>query len=84
MNRYLILAVRRPLFDPADVPRHLAYLDELRKQGQVELAGPFGDQSGGAYLLRAADLAQATAIAHNDPAHLSGGWQLTVREWRAK
>lgn len=84
MNRYLILALRRPAFDPAVVPRHLHYLDGLREQGRLELAGPFGDQSGGAYLLHAADLAEATTVAHNDPAHLSGGWQLTVYEWRAK
>ena len=84
MNRYLILAMRRPELDLAAVPRHQAYLDELREQGKLELSGPFGDQSGGAYLLRAGDLAEATAIAHGDPAHLSGGWQLTVHEWQAK
>lgn len=84
MNRYLILAMRRPELDLAVVPRHRAYLDVLHEHGRLELAGPFGDQSGGAYLLHAADLAEATAIAHNDPAHLSGGWQLTVYEWRAK
>ena len=84
MNRYLILAMRQPGFDPAVLPRHAAYLDGLREQGRLELAGPFGDQSGGAYLLHAADLAEATAIAQDDPAHLSGGWRLTVYEWQAK
>ena len=84
MNRYLILVMRRPQLDLAVVPRHLAYLDDLREQGRLELAGRFGDQSGGAYLLHAADLTEATVIAHNDPAHLSGGWQLTVYEWQAK
>ena len=84
MHRYLVLLVRRPQLDLAVVPRHLAYLDDLRAQGKLELSGPFGDQSGGAYLLRADDLAQATAIADHDPAHVSGGWQLTVYEWQAK
>lgn len=41
MNRFLVLAMRRPVLDLAVVP-------------------------------------------HHDPAHLSGGWQLTVHEWRAK
>lgn len=83
MNRYLILAMRRPHFDPAVVPLHQAFLDRLRERGRVELSGPFGDKSGGAYLLRAADLAEATAIAHSDPAHLSGGWDITVYAWQA-
>ncbi|CAM0998228.1 YCII-related domain-containing protein [Rhodanobacter sp. Root179] len=81
MNRYLILLMRRPHLDPAVLPLHRAYLEGLREQGQVELYGGFGDKSGGAYVLRASDMAQATAIAHNDPAHISGGWDITVHEW---
>ncbi|WP_426689390.1 YciI family protein [Rhodanobacter ginsengiterrae] len=83
MNRYLILLMRRPELDLAVVPRHLAYLDGLREQGHVELSGGFSDQSGGAYLLRANDLAEATTLAHDDPAHRSGGWDVTVHEWLA-
>ena len=83
MNRYLVLLLRRPQLDPAVVPRHLQYLEELRAQGRNEMSGPFGDQSGGAYLLLANDLAEALAIAHRDPAHVSGGWDVTVHEWRA-
>ena len=84
MNLYLILAMRRPQFDPAVVPAHNQFLDDLRAQQRVERSGPFSDKSGGAYLLRAADLAEARAIAHRDPAHVSGGWDLTVYEWLAR
>ncbi|MDE2155134.1 MAG: hypothetical protein KGJ32_04460 [Xanthomonadaceae bacterium] len=83
MNRYLVLLIRRPQLDPAAVPLHLAYLDGLRGEGRVELSGGFSDRSGGAYLLHAADLAEATAIVHDDPAHASGGWDITVYEWQA-
>lgn len=83
MNRYLILLMRRPDLDPAVVPLHRAFLDGLREQGRVELSGGFGDKSGGAYLLHAADMAEATAIVHGDPAHASGGWDITVHEWQA-
>ena len=83
MNRYLIVLIRRPHLDPALVPLHLAFLEGLRAEGRVELSGGFGDKSGGAYLLRAVDLAEATAIAHRDPAHVGGGWDITVREWLA-
>jgi len=83
MNRYLVLLMRLPHLDPTMVPLHLAFLDGLREQGRVELSGGFSDKSGGAYLLRAADLTEATAIAHGDPAHISGGWDVTVHEWQA-
>ena len=83
MNRYLVLLMRRPSIDPAVVPLHREFLETLRAQGRNELSGPFGDNSGGAYLLRAESLAEALAIAHRDPAHTSGGWDITVHEWLA-
>ena len=83
MNVYLVMVMRRPQFDPAMVPAHQRFLDELRAEGRVERSGPFGDKSGGAYLLHATDLAEAQAIAHRDPTHVSGGWDVTVYEWRA-
>ena len=83
MNRYLVMVMRHPHFDPAVVPRHRAYLEALRAQQRIELQGPFGDGSGGAYLLRAASLDEARAIAHDDPTHTSGGWQVAVYEWKA-
>lgn len=83
MNRYLILLIRRPHLDPAVVPLHLAFLEGLREEGRVELSGGFSDKSGGAYLLHAADLTEATAIVQDDPAHVSGGWDITVYEWLA-
>lgn len=82
MNRYLVLLIRRPQLDPAVVPLHLAFLQNLRKEGRVELSGGFSDKSGGAYLLRASDLTEAMALVHRDPAHLSGGWDITVHEWQ--
>lgn len=81
MNRYLVLLMRRAEFDPAVVPHHQQFLEELRAQNRNEMSGPFGDKSGGAYLLRAADMAEALAIAQRDPAHTSGGWEISVREW---
>jgi uncharacterized protein YciI len=82
MPLYLVLVMRRAQFDPAVVPLHHAFLDELRASGQLERSGPFGDKSGGAYLLHARDLEEATQIARRDPTHLSGGWDITVYEWQ--
>lgn len=84
MNRYLVVLVRLPQLDPAVVPLHLAFLEGWRQQGRVELSGPFGDTTGGAYLLLAETLEDALTIAHDDPAHRSGGWEITVHEWQAR
>ncbi|GAB2559969.1 YciI family protein [Rhodanobacter koreensis] len=83
MNRYLVILLRKPHVDPAMVSAHRDFLAELRAQGRNEMNGPFGDGSGGAYLLRANDLDEAMAIVQRDPAHTSGGWEITVHEWQA-
>ncbi|MDE2315230.1 MAG: hypothetical protein KGK06_02390 [Xanthomonadaceae bacterium] len=83
MNRYLVMLMRRTEFDPAVVPLHREFLENLRAQGRNELSGPFSDRRGGAYLLRAASIDEALAIAHRDPCHTSGGWDVTVHEWLA-
>jgi uncharacterized protein YciI len=84
MHRYLVMMFRRPQFDPAVVPLHQQFLEDLRTQGRNEMSGPFGDKSGGAYLLRAESMEAALQIAHSDPAHTSGGWDITLYEWNAR
>jgi uncharacterized protein YciI len=59
-------------------------MEQLRAQQRVERPGPFGDKSGRAYLLHATDTAEALATAGRDPAHLSGGRDITVHEWRTR
>ena len=81
---YLVLAMRTERFEASAGEAHLAFLDDLIGQGLLELTGPFTDRSGGAYLLRAADLATATRIAHGDPLHTSGSSTLTVHEWHVR
>lgn len=83
MNLFLVMLMRRPEVDPAAVSAHRVFLDALRGEGTLERSGPFADKSGGAYLLRAADLASAQAIVARDPASTSGGWDITIHEWQA-
>ena len=82
-KRYLILTRRTAAFDPAVIAPHYAHLDALRDGGRLELAGPFSDRSGGAYLVRAGTLAEAEEIAFADPVHTSGSSDVTVHEWNA-
>ena len=84
-TRYLVVLTRRPGFDEALVAPHLAFLDELRAHGRVELSGGFGDRSGGAYLLRGIDsLEQARAVVARDPLVAQGASDPVVHAWHAR
>ena len=82
-KRFLILTLRTPRFDPSVIAPHYAHLDRLREAGVLELAGPFPDKTGGAYIVRAASLEEAEAFAFADPLHTSGASDVSVREWTA-
>lgn len=84
MPRYLVLTRRRPAFDPGVIGPHYVFLDGLRQSGRLELAGPFADWSGGAYVLRTDNLAYAKVIAFSDPLHLAQASEVRVHEWSAK
>ncbi len=84
MFRYLVTTFHTPQFDPSVIEAHYVFLDGLRERGQLELAGPFTDKSGGAYLIRAENMEEAEAIAFSDPVHTSKSSIVTVYEWDAK
>jgi len=83
MYRYLVTTFRTPAFQASVVEQHYAFLDQLRAQGKLELAGPFTDKSGGAYLIKAGSLDEARSLAFADPVHLTGSSLVTVYEWNA-
>jgi uncharacterized protein YciI len=84
-TRYLVMLKRRPGFDPSLVEPHLAFLQELRARGLLEMSGGFGDRSGGAYLLRGIDsLEQARDIAARDPLAIHGASDIAVHEWNTR
>lgn len=81
MNRYLVMVMRLPQFDSEQIGPHREFLDALRDRGCLELSGGFSDQSGGAYVLRAADLDEARVWAFGDPLHITGSSRVDVYEW---
>lgn len=83
-NRYLVMAMRKPNFSEHVVAPHLAFLDALRPAGKLEMTGGFSDKSGGAYVLNVTSLAEALAIAAEDPLTTSGSSTLTVYEWNTR
>lgn len=80
---YLVTLGRTPQFAEEVLSAHRDYLHELRAQGRLELAGPFTDRTGGAYVINVADLDTARSIAFTDPLHTSGSSTVTVQEWDA-
>lgn len=82
--RYLVLTLRTPAFDASQIEAHRRFLDALRAAGRLELQGPFTDQSGGAYLLRAGSLDDARTIVARDPLVTSGSARASIHEWAAK
>ncbi len=84
MFRYLVTTFRTPQFQASVIDAHYAFLDRLRQQGRLELAGPFTDKTGGAYVIKAGDLEEAKALAFSDPVHTTGSSLVTVYEWNAK
>ncbi len=79
------MAMRRPSFDDAVIAPHLAFLEELRAKGQLEMTGGFSDRSGGAYVLvNVSSLDEARAVAARDPLALTGTSDLTVYKWNTR
>lgn len=84
MYRYLVTTFRTPQFQMSVIDGHYAFLDRLRQEGKLELAGPFTDKTGGAYVIRSDSLEQARELAFSDPVHTTGSSIVTVYEWNAK
>jgi uncharacterized protein len=53
---------------------HAAHLEELDRAGKLVLAGPIPERAGGLIVLRTGSLAEARAIAEEDPM-VRGGYQ---------
>lgn len=83
MKRYLIITLRTPNFQINAVEPHYTFLQQLRDKNQIELAGPFSDKTGGAYILLAKDRVDAEQIAFSDPLHTTASSTITICEWQA-
>ncbi|TQM31871.1 YciI family protein [Nocardia bhagyanarayanae] len=81
MNKYLVMVMRTPRFDPAVIEPHKEFLNGLVERGRLVESGRFTDGTGGAYVIRAENLAAAREIAFADPVHTTGASELTVYEW---
>jgi uncharacterized protein len=62
---------------------HLAYMGELNKQGKLVMAGPFMEDGDwrGVVVYRVGSVADAQALAANDPAVKAGRLAIEARSW---
>jgi len=63
-------------------PDHLAYLEELNKQGKIFAKGPFLDGAGGMVIYIADSLEEAKELAEKDPYVVQGVRRLELHEWK--
>ena len=61
---------------------HGRYMLDLYRRGLLQLAGPFGDDSGGALVFRAPGQREARAIVEADPAVVDGVFRYELRPWK--
>lgn len=57
---------------PEQMKPHVDYMHSLIDSGQVVVSGPFSDKSGGLFILETENEQEASKIASNDPAVVSG------------
>jgi uncharacterized protein YciI len=60
---------------------HGRYMLSLYSKGDLKIAGPFTDDSGGAVVLNVADEAAAKSIVMNDPAVVTGVFVYELHPW---
>jgi uncharacterized protein YciI len=62
---------------------HRQWLDDQHKAGRLLFSGPTTDGNYGVYVMLAANLDEAKALAATDPHHARGIRKMEVLEWRA-
>jgi uncharacterized protein YciI len=62
---------------------HRQWLDDQHRAGHLLFSGPTTDGGYGIYVMLAASLDEAKAVAAQDPHHARGIRQMEVLEWRA-
>jgi uncharacterized protein YciI len=62
---------------------HRQWLDDQHRAGRLLFSGPTTDGAYGIYVMLAASLDEAKAVAAQDPHHIEGIRRMEVREWRA-
>jgi uncharacterized protein YciI len=63
------------------MPEHAVYVQQEYNKGNIVLAGPFGDLSGGAIVIDVATEEDVFIFIENDPAVKNGIFSYQFKEW---
>jgi len=75
-----IEGIRLP--DQLWMPEHAVYVQRRYDAGDVLIAGPFDDHSGGAIIIDVENEEEALHFVHNDPAVIHGVFRFEVKPWQ--
>jgi uncharacterized protein YciI len=86
LPEYIVISIVKA--KPEEVAKHRKshgeYIESLKKQDILGIAGKFSDGSGGVYFLTLNSIEDAMRIASEDPYHSSGVREFTLKEWERK
>ncbi|MBI0578766.1 hypothetical protein IEC97_15485 [Neobacillus cucumis] len=83
MKKYLVLIERKPSFTGSYIQGHREFLQSLREQQLLIIAGGFEDQTGGAYAVIADSLEEVQNLVSKDPMNKENESVYTIKEWNA-
>lgn len=66
------------------MPEHAVYVQNEYNKGNVILAGPFGESTGGAIIIDSAEEDYVVQFAENDPTVKNGIFSYEIRQWDYK
>lgn len=75
------MTIRDAKLNQAVRPAHLQYVARLQEKGQVLMAGPFQDGSGGMVIYQNVTESESRSLAENDPVISSGARELRLTAW---
>lgn len=84
MKQFLVITQRKPSFTGNSIEGHRSFLQKLRNDHVLIVAGGFQDQTGGAYVIEADSLEAATEIINADPMKMEAEAIYTIKEWNAQ
>lgn len=82
MKKFLVMIQRKPSFTGESIQGHREFLKSQKETDNLFLAGGFEDASGGAYVLQANSLEEASNMLKNDPMYQENESVYTIKQWK--
>jgi uncharacterized protein YciI len=83
LKQFLVIIERKPSFTGNSLQGHREFLQKLRNDNVLKVAGGFEDQTGGAYVIQTDSLGAAVNIVNQDPMKIENDAIFTIKEWNA-